>query len=424
MAEMAATATPPYHLFDVYGVELEYMIVDRSSLNTLPITDQLIRAQCGRIESEIDLGTISWSNELALHVVELKTSTPTPSLAELADDFQEHVQRINAALAQFDGMLLPSAMHPWMDPFAELRLWPHEYSPVYEAFDRVFDCRGHGWANLQSVHLNLPFHGDEEFGRLHAAVRMVLPLLPALAAASPVMDGRATGTLDNRLHVYRTNARKVPFVAGSVIPERAFSRSDYQRLILEPMYREIEPFDPAGLLQDEFLNARGAIARFGRGSIEIRVIDIQECPAADLAVLQLAVEVVRALAEERWSSISQLQAVEISPLYELLLKSIRDADQAVLDDERLLKLFGWNTSSSCTLQQLWQHFAETLQIDLKSDCAAALDVLLHEGPLARRIVSRLAAADDSPESLKSVYRELADCLQSGNMFQGQRTTVT
>ena len=41
------------HLFDAFGVELEYMIVDRDSLNVHPIADRLIQSDCGRIESEI-----------------------------------------------------------------------------------------------------------------------------------------------------------------------------------------------------------------------------------------------------------------------------------------------------------------------------------------------------------------------------------
>ncbi len=86
--------------------------------------------------------------------------------------------------------------------------WPHEYSPVYEAYDRIFDCRGHGWANPQSVHLNLPLTGDDEFGRLRAAIRLLLPIMPALAASSPVIDGRLTGLMDSRLEVYRTNRRR------------------------------------------------------------------------------------------------------------------------------------------------------------------------------------------------------------------------
>ena len=79
------------------------MIVAQDSLDVRPVTDRLIEAESGRIQSEIDLGRISWSNELALHVVELKTTTPEADLTLLADDFQQHVVRINRRLA---------AMHP------------------------------------------------------------------------------------------------------------------------------------------------------------------------------------------------------------------------------------------------------------------------------------------------------------------------
>src|SRR5690606_3311880 len=103
----------------------------------------------------------------------------------------------NAHLAPLGGRLMPSAMHPWMDPLTQTRLWPHENSPVYEAFNRIFGCQGHGWSNLQSMHINLPFEGDEEFGRLHAGIRLILPILPALAASSPFVEGRATGLMDN-----------------------------------------------------------------------------------------------------------------------------------------------------------------------------------------------------------------------------------
>ena len=56
---------------------------------------------------------------------------------------------------------MPGGAHPWMDPARETRLWPHEDNEIYEAFDRIFGCTGHGWSNLQCVHLNLPFDDDE-----------------------------------------------------------------------------------------------------------------------------------------------------------------------------------------------------------------------------------------------------------------------
>ena len=137
--------------------------------------------------------------------------------------------------------------------------------------------------NLQSAHLNLPFANDEEFGRLHAAVRLVLPALPALAASSPLQDGRLTDFADTRLEIYRHNARRLPIVSGRVIPEPVFTRAEYERAARQPL-RAIAPLDPDGILQEEWLNARGAIARFDRGAIEIRVLDVQEHPAADLAI--------------------------------------------------------------------------------------------------------------------------------------------
>lgn len=406
-------------LFEAYGVELEYMIVDRESLDVLPICDRLIEAECGKIESEIERGKIAWSNELVLHVVELKTAAPSPALTGLAAEFHAQVRQINRRLRDLGGMLMPSAMHPWMDPFREMRLWPHDFSAVYEAFNRIFDCRGHGWANLQSVHLNLPFANDEEFGRLHAAVRLVLPLLPAIAASSPIVEGRLTGRMDNRLNVYRSNSRKIPMVAGKVIPERAFTEAEYQRQIFDPLFEEIAPHDPENVLQDEFLNARGAIARFGRGSIEIRVIDIQECPAADLAVLEVTVAVLKALTEQRWSSLEDQMSVEIDPLHELLLASIDKADQATISDPNLLRLFGYKQQNTCQLSDLWRHLYEATMPKMEPETHRAFEYILDHGPLARRIQQRLAR-DPSMLPIMDVSQELCECLSSGQLFQAKK----
>jgi gamma-glutamyl:cysteine ligase YbdK (ATP-grasp superfamily) len=254
----------PLHLFEATGIEIEYMIVDRDSLEVRPIADELIKAEAGAYESEIERGDIAWSNELALHVLELKTNGPARRLDGLARRFQENVGDANRRLEPMNAMLMPSAMHPWMDPEKDLRLWPHEYNPVYEAFDQIFGCRGHGWANLQSIHVNLPFADDEEFGRLHAAMRFLLPIMPGLAASSPVVDGRLTGQLDSRLEVYRKNTARIPSVTAAVIPEPVYSRGEYEERILGAIYRDLAPYDPKGILRDEWVNARGCIARFDR----------------------------------------------------------------------------------------------------------------------------------------------------------------
>src|ERR1051326_2102489 len=109
------SAASPLHLFEGFGVELDYMIVDADTLNVLPVADEVLRSVAGEYVNDVERGDISWSNELALHVLELKTTEPVLAFDGLAAKFQENVREINARLAPLGGWLMPSAMHPWMD---------------------------------------------------------------------------------------------------------------------------------------------------------------------------------------------------------------------------------------------------------------------------------------------------------------------
>ena len=144
--------------FSVFGVELEYAVVDSSSLAVRPVVDELLRAAAGAQVADFEDGPVSWSNELALHVVELKHTAPVAALRGSARAFARSAANAQAQLPR-GCRLLGVGMHPTMTP-AEFRRWPHDYADVYAAYDRIFDCRGHGWSNLQSCHLNLPFAND------------------------------------------------------------------------------------------------------------------------------------------------------------------------------------------------------------------------------------------------------------------------
>jgi gamma-glutamyl:cysteine ligase YbdK (ATP-grasp superfamily) len=408
----------PLHLFAATGVELEYMIVDERTLAVRPIADRLLHGAGGGQESEVERGPVAWSNELALHVVELKTNGPVRSLSGLAAVMQEQVREIDALLAPEGARLMPTAMHPFMDPDAELRLWPHEHDVIYRTFDRIFDCRGHGWANLQSMHVNLPFQGDHEFGRLHAAIRVLLPVLPALAASSPMVEGRSTGLLDTRMDVYRRNAARVPSVSGVVVPEAVFTRDAYERELLGRVYDDLAALDPEGVLRHEWVNARGAIARFDRGSIEIRVLDLQECPSADVAVAGAVVEVTRALVEERWSATGEQRSWEAPALAAILREAVAAGDQAVLRDPRYLRLFGFPGPAACRASELWQHLIETVvrRAEGWREWEPALALYAAEGCLARRILRALGERPGR-EDVDRVYRTLCDGLERGALFE-------
>ena len=405
-------------LFEAYGVEIEMMIVDAETLDVEPACDRLIESVAGEPASEIERGDIAWSNELTLHVLELKTNGPAPGLAGLGRRFHENVLAASQALERMGARLMPGAMHPWMDPATETRLWPHEYTDVYHAFDRIFSCAGHGWSNLQSTHVNLPFEDDDEFRRLHAAIRVVLPLIPGLAASSPFQDGHFGGALDGRLVAYRENARRVPSVAGRVIPEVGTSREQYERDILQRIYADLEPHDPEGVLRYEWVNARGAIARFDRGAVEIRVIDTQECPTADLAVVAAVVELVRSLTVGRLAERDLDADPTTDTLAGLFDRAVVEAERTEIRESEILRVLRLGPEP-VTLGEAWARLLEADPLDDPGDeWTAHLELILREGPLARRMLA-LAGNEPTKADLARVAEALCACLLENRPLEGE-----
>ncbi len=403
-------------LFKFFGIEIELMIVDSKSLAVKPIAD-LVLAELngGKITGDVELGPISVSNELVLHVLEFKSTRPTFDLAQQAKDFCQAVSRVQSLLDEHGARLLGSAMHPLMNPVSDRHLWPHDNSEIYAAYDRIFDCRGHGWSNLQSMHINLPFSNDDEFARLHSAVRVLLPFIPALAASSPLVEGIFTGRADSRLFYYFDNQRKIPEIAGDVIPEVFHSRVEYQKMLQE-IYGAITPHDPDKLLREEWLNSRGAIARFDRGAIEIRLTDVQECPMMDLAIAALFYSVIKALVEETWVSLKHLDGLSTKRLFFWLQETAMKGQKAVLDWPELAQAFGLRSSAGLRewiermiiLAESYP-FADSFQPFWKT--------LYEEGTLASRIERSFSRMDPSPSEIVAVYSRLADSMYNRRSFK-------
>ncbi|NMM47461.1 glutamate--cysteine ligase [Flammeovirgaceae bacterium KN852] len=405
-------------LFQGFGIELEYMIVDRDTLNVKPIADKLFKKKNGEVIGEKNNGIISWSNELVMHVVELKTTRPEDDLVEVRNEFLNNINEINKRLEEYNAMLMPTAAHPWMNPLSEKVLWPYDSGEIYKRYDQVFNCSGHGWTNLQSTHLNLPFYDDFEFARLHAAIRVILPLLPALAASSPFIDKEFSGVLDKRLIYYMANQKKIPAIAGKVIPERVYSEESYNKKIFEKIKTKIAPYNEDNLLDPVWVNSRGAIARFDRGSIEIRLIDIQECPAADLAILAMIIGMVKMIAEERYTGLEKIQKKSTADLYRILKQTVSFGRAAVINDSDFLSFFGLRGVEDSTVGELLNHIYHDIKEDysgLISPWIPYIDVLISKGSLSERIVKKTGHYP-TEEELKKVYTELAECLSKNKMF--------
>lgn len=402
-----------YHLFEVFGIELEYMVVQKSSLKVTPIVDQLLTKKNGSLTSDIENGEIAWSNELVAHVIEIKTNGPTANLNDLSTHFHKNVVEMNAILQNLDAQLLPTAAHPLMNPNTDTQLWKHSYSEVYELYNRIFNCKGHGWSNVQSTHINLPFYNDEEFEKLHAAVRIILALIPGLCASSPILEGKKTGFKDTRLEYYKTNQKEIPEMTGKVIPENVFTKKDYYTTIFEPIQKAIKPFDTNNLLDHHFLNSRGAISRFDRNAIEIRLVDIQECPKADIAICTLIIEVLKMLVNEELSDLKTQKSWDKAPLFAILNNAIIHGEKTEIINLDYLQLFG--IKENCTMQQLWQHLFGLVKNEISIEYQKALKIILTQGTLATRIENSLQE-DFSNDDLLKTYQKLANCLQNNQLF--------
>jgi carboxylate-amine ligase len=173
------------------------------------------------------------------------------------------------------------------------------------------------------------------------------------------------------------------------------------------------------VLRHEWGNARGCIARFERMAIEIRLLDLQECPRADIAIAAAVVGALRELVAESWSSLEVQQSFSAERLLPLLMATVREADATSITDDGYLAALGYPGQGPVPVSRLWRHLVESVAKTQPGfgEWQPALDVILDQGCLARRIL-RATGAAPSRERLHAVYGELASCLARGEMFNG------
>jgi carboxylate-amine ligase len=252
---------------------------------------------------------------------------------------------------------------------------------------------------------------------------VLLPLIPALCASSPILEGRKGEYLDMRLKGYLEHQKAVPELLGPTIPEVTHSRAEYMTRILSPIAAAFEPHDPTGIMDPFFLNARGAIARFDRGAIEIRLADIQECPLADMSIMCFLVEVLRGLVAEDWSSIAAQEGCDESYLYDILLRTIRDGEMAILPDGPLASLFGVSyTGKNHYVKDLLSDIFSAIRWRLDDVTQDVIDYILMSGTLARRMM-KVLDGDYSVDSLRRLESHLISCLHDNRLLMSNGRSI-
>lgn len=266
------------------GPEHELSIVN-DELKVLPIADRVIKDYCGKLVNFVELPEFTFGKEMQLHVMELKANAPFQSPEVFEETMHKAVTTLSNFLEEkYGAHLLGTGMHPLLK-LDETGVWPHRHKKIYAEYGKVFNLKQHGWLNIQSFHLNLPYQKETNGVLLHNLLAALCPYLPAVAASSPIYDGAIRDNVDNRLAFYKVNQREVPSVSGDVVPEYVSSFDSYHKDVIGLYSRALAKAGAAKtILFKEWVNSRGVIFRFDRSALEVRVMDEQECIKSDVAL--------------------------------------------------------------------------------------------------------------------------------------------
>ncbi|HVP95534.1 glutamate-cysteine ligase family protein [Methanoregula sp.] len=270
------------------GTEHEYSIND-PHFTALPVSDQILKSISGRFESEIRFGEVNLGKELQKTVLEFVPRTPAAGPAALEAMLLSGIAKFYRVFPD-QYHLLGLGMHPALT-LDRAVVWDHDEGEYYRTYDRLFNIRQHGWLNIQALQINLSYAGEKDLLRQYNRIRSLLPYFIALAASSPMVEGRLTGTMDNRLVYYRENQKEIPGICNGIIPPRLRSVREY-RTAQEEIYAQLRARD-AGILCEEWLNSSGLIIRFSRGCLEIKALDEQECVRSDMAFVAFVSSLLR-----------------------------------------------------------------------------------------------------------------------------------
>ena len=393
-----------YKPLEVLGPEHELSIVD-AGLKVLPIADCVIKECCGKIVNFVELPEFTFGKEMQLHVMEIKANRPFLSPVVFEETMHKAVMVLSGFLEKFNARLLGTGMHPLMR-LEETRVWPHLHKKIYDEYGKIFNLKQHGWLNIQSFHLNLPYQKEVDALSQYNLLANICPYLPAVAASSPIYEGAMRENVDNRLGFYKSNQREVPSVAGDIVPEYVFSLNDYCEKVIGRYSRDLKKAGASKiLLFKEWINSRGVIFRSDRRALEVRVMDEQECVKSDVALSCYVRAALRGLLDHE----PELQ------LHELLVADFNAVLIKGLDAEV-------QNAHGSTARQVCEYLYRVAWANATAEEKRYLP-LIHrriEGgnlsDLIRRDICRKAQRTDLKEAIVAVYSKLIKCLNANEPY--------
>jgi gamma-glutamyl:cysteine ligase YbdK (ATP-grasp superfamily) len=286
------------------GTEHEYSINDKN-FRPLAISDRIIQRIAGQVQHEVAFGGILVSKELQKHAIELIPARPG-SLGFLESSLYQGLSELYRA-TNYEYGFMGLGMHPLLK-LDETTYWDHDEQEYYQVYDRLFNIKQHGWLNIQALQINIPYMDKDELVAMFNKIRSLMPYLVAVSASSPMVEGKLTTYMDNRLVYYRQNQAAVPEICHDIMPEKLESVDGYVQ-INRQIYSELKKCG-AEILCREWVNSRGVIVRFTRKCLEVKAIDEQECLHSDIAFSAFLLALLRSdlvLEEDERSLLAMLE---------------------------------------------------------------------------------------------------------------------
>jgi gamma-glutamyl:cysteine ligase YbdK (ATP-grasp superfamily) len=269
------------------GTEHEYSINDKN-YRPLAISDKILQQISGEVQYEVPFGGIRVAKELQKHVLELIPATPG-SISLLEENLYHGLCELYRA-TNYEYGFLGLGMHPLLT-LDQTTYWDHDEQEYYQAYDRLFNIRQHGWLNIQALQINYPYESPDDLVTAFNKIRSLIPYLVAVSASSPLVEGKTTSYMDNRLVYYRQNQAQIPEICHGILPEKLDRMEDYVR-INQDIYEELKRCR-GEILCHEWVNSRGVIVRFTRKCLEVKAIDEQECLHSDMAISAFLLALLR-----------------------------------------------------------------------------------------------------------------------------------
>jgi carboxylate-amine ligase len=387
------------------GPEHEFSLVNEE-LKVLPIVDKVIKDFYGRIVNFVELPCFTFGKELQLHVMEIKANAPFKSPELFEDTMQNAVATLLDFLGKkYHASLLGTGMHPLLS-LDETSVWSHRHRKIYHELSKLFNLTQHGWLNIQSFHLNLPYSKEANGVLQHNLLANLCAYLPAISASSPICEGAISPNVDNRLYFYKLNQREVPSITGDVIPEPVSSFAQYREDVIGRYSQDLAKAGAGKtILFKEWVNSRGLIFRFDRSALEVRVMDEQECVKSDVALSCF----IRA-------ALRGLMAENAEPLpYQLLVKDFNAVIAKGLN-AKVLHPNGETARQVC--RYLFTLASENAQ-EAEKKYLWIIQKRIESGNLSdliRERILRKAQKTDFKEAVLSVYSTLIKCLADNQPY--------